>query len=265
MTNSLHVFSKILSEALLSLYPVFVKHIDLPIQTQMWSRFFTYTIFSIFFIDKSILSLLTSFYGILLMIVTMIHVYVSYKGFLLIESGISYALFYTYPLFIYLGTYFSINLYFIFPIIGTWLMYYDNKQINTFGVFMILLAAITEAMIYFIVRKLKTSNPWNHVFISYVLGAILFSIWVKDINKLKTTTTFISLGINGIIGLIGYLLRFYSTTRLPPILFSFLSYIGIIMAFIYGVLFSNESITLIKIISSILILIPSIQQKLFSS
>jgi len=125
-----------------------------------------------------------------------------------------------------------------------------------------LLAAITEAMIYFIVRRLKTSNPWNHVFISYVLGAVLFSVFIKDIQKFKSASTLISVGINAIIGLIGYLLRFYATTRLSPILFSFLSYIGIVMAFIYGVIFSQESITFFKILSTILILIPSIQQKL---
>ena len=163
-----------------------MSYIDLPIKTQMWSRFFTYTVISIFFIDKTIIKLLPSFYGIMLMLVTMIHVYTSYKGFLLLESGVSYALFYTYPIFIYLGTYFSLTPYFIFPMLGTWLLYYDNKKINTLGVFMILLAAITEAMIYFIVRKLKTLNPWNHVFISYVLGAVLFS-------KFATTTSNVSL------------------------------------------------------------------------
>lgn len=251
----LYIASKVVAESLLSLYPVFVKHINLPIQTQMWSRFFTYTIISIFFIDKSIIKLLPSFYGILLMIVTMIHVFVSYKGFLLLESGVSYALFYTYPLFIYLGTYFSLTPYFIFPILGTWLMYYDNKKINMIGVAMILLAALTEAMIYFIIRKLKTSNPWNHVFISYVLGSVLFF-------KFATTASNVSLSllINAIIGLVGYLLRFFSMTHLSPILYSFLSYIGIVMAFIYGVIFNGESITIMKIFATLLILIPSIQQ-----
>ena len=63
---------------------------------------------------------------------------------------------------------------------------YDNKKLNMIGVVMILLAAITEAMIYFIVRKLKTSNPWNHVFISYLLGAVLFT-------KFATTTSNVSI------------------------------------------------------------------------
>jgi drug/metabolite transporter (DMT)-like permease len=251
----LYIASKVLAESLLSLYPVFVKHINLPIETQMWSRFFTYTVISFFFIDKSILKLLPSFYGVLLMLVTMIHVYTSYKGFLLLESGISYALFYTYPLFIYLGSYFSLTPYFIFPVLGTWLLFYDNKSLNAFGVFMILLASITEAMIYFIVRKLKTSNPWNHVFISYVLGAVLFT-------KFATTTTNVSwsLVINAIIGLVGYLLRFFSMAHLSPLLYSFLSYIGIVMAFVYGVIFNGESLTMTKLFATILILIPSMQQ-----
>ena len=251
----LYIASKLISESLLSLYPVFVKNINLPIQTQMWSRFVTYTIISLFFIDKSIVSLLTSFYGIALMLVTILHVYVSYKGFLLLESGISYALFYTYPLFIYLGTYFSLTPYFIFPVIGTWLMYYDNKEINALGVGMILLAAITEAMIYFIVRKLKTPNPWNHVFISYVLGTVLFAGFATS-----TQTVSISMLINAIIGLLGYLLRFFSISHLSPITYSFLSYVGIVMAFVYGVIFNGESITIYKIMATLLILIPSIHQ-----
>ena len=36
----LYIASKVIAESLLSLYPVFVKHIELPIETQMWSRFF---------------------------------------------------------------------------------------------------------------------------------------------------------------------------------------------------------------------------------
>lgn len=251
----LYVVGKILSESLLSLYPVFVKNINLPMETQMWSRFFSYTLISFFFIDKTILSLITSFYGIALMVVTILHVYVSYKGFLLLESGISYALFYTYPLFIYLGSYYSITPYFIFPVIGTWLMYYDNKEINMIGVGMIVLAAITEAMIYFIVRKLKTKNHWNTVFISYVLGAVVLSRYATT-----TTTAPVSLGINAIIGLFGYLLRFITITHLSPIVYSFLSYIGIIMAFAYGVIFNAEQITIPKIAATLFILIPSMHQ-----
>ena len=120
---------------------------------------------------------------------------------------------------------------------------------------MILLAAITEAMIYFIVRRLKTPNPWNHVFISYLLGALLFS-------NASTTNVTLSLAINAVIGLVGYLLRFMAISNLTPIVYSFLSYVGVIMAFIYGVIFSHEAITIPKLIATLFILVPSIKHTL---
>ena len=52
-------------------------------------------------------------------------------------------------------------------------------------------------------------------------------------------------------------------THLTPILYSFLSYIGVIMAFVYGVIFNQEIITLPKIIATLLILIPSINQNIY--
>ena len=44
------------------------------------------------------------------------------------------------------------------------------------------------------------------------------------------------MGINILIGLIGYLLRFYATTRLNTKIYASLSYFGIIMSYIYGIL-----------------------------
>lgn len=47
----LEILSKIITESLLSLYPIFVKYINLSMGLQMWSRFFTYVLISSFFID----------------------------------------------------------------------------------------------------------------------------------------------------------------------------------------------------------------------
>ena len=38
---------------------------------------------------------------------------------------------------------------------------------------MMIIAAFTEALIYFLVKKLDTKNNWNHIFISYALSAIV--------------------------------------------------------------------------------------------
>jgi drug/metabolite transporter (DMT)-like permease len=128
------------------------------------------------------------------------------------------------------------------------------------GVLMILLAAFTEALIYFIVRNIKTNNHWNHLFISYGLGALLMSFYFfKDIQNINISTTInVSMLINLVLGLFGYLMRFYAITNLNVQLYSSLSYFGVLMAFIYGILINKDIITVKKILGSILIILPNI-------
>ena len=288
----LQIFSKLLSESLLSLYPIFVKYINLPIGIQIWSRFFTYFIVSCLFINGSfIIKNIFSINGLLLSLVTMLHVYSSYRGFQILESGIAYVLFYTYPLMILLLSGEKIHYVFIFALLGVILLSQekvddnknegednkkegeDNKKEGDIfkkkeveqnfkyeGVLMILLAAFTEALIYFIVRNIKTNNHWNHLFISYGLGALLMSFYFfKDIQNIKMSTTInISMLINLVLGLVGYLTRFYAITNLNVQLYSSLSYFGVLMAFIYGILINKDIITLKKILGSILIILPNI-------
>jgi hypothetical protein len=293
------ILAKIISESLLSLYPVFVKFINIPIILQIWSRFFTYTCISLFFINwKYIFGNIFSKSGILLSLITIIHVYTSYRGFQLLESGVSYVIFYTYPLFILLFAGKKINIITLgLILLGVYLLskkndindqsnnesfinennnnkiFKKNMEKEYFwqeGLIMILLAAITEALIYFLILNLKTENSWNQVFISYFFGAIAISIYYfskKDFdvvtlitNKSKITV-YISLLINGIIGLFGYLLRFYAIGKLDTTVYAMLSYLGIIMAYIYGVIFNKDVITVQKIIGTLLILVPIFIEK----
>lgn len=270
------IASKLASESLLSLYPVIVKNIDIPIEMKLWSRFFTYVVISIFFINPAYIQTnLVSLDGILLSVVTIAHVYTSYKGFMLLESGVSYTLFYLYPIMILLMSGEPIHPVMILSIFGVYLLYSekentkeelknrkeDNKQtekdkIN--GVIMISLAAFTEALIYFIVRRLKTSNNWNHIFLSYFPGSLLLTgLLYKQIVKSNSLVS-LSLGLNGVIGLVGYLLRFFAISRLEPSIYAPLSYFGVIMAYIYGILINGEHITLTKVLGSLCIIIPNL-------
>ena len=132
---------------------------------------------------------------------------------------------------------------------------------------MILIASITEALIYFYIRKIKTKNNWNHLFLTYFYGTLIiliYYIFKKFNNKNKMISNnienkkiLLSLVINSIIGSLGYYLRFYATSRLNPFIYAILSYFGIFMSFMYGILFNNEKITLNKIIGSLLIFIGS--------
>jgi len=213
------ILSKLASESLLSLYPVFVKNIGLPLTLQTWSRCFSYALISAFFIDYTFIwkNLLSSS-GLLLSLCTIVHIYASYRGFELLESGVAYSIFYLYPMIILFMTNKQIKPIALLAIPGVYLLI-SNSQFKVTdvlnspeGVGMMLLATLTEALIYFLVRDIKTTNNWNHIFISYFPGAILWSLYFfKDIiNMTITGALSVSLGINSMIGLFGYLLRFYA-------------------------------------------------------
>jgi drug/metabolite transporter (DMT)-like permease len=306
--NSIAILSKLLAESLLSLYPTFVKNIHLPIGLQSWSRFITYLLVSSAFIDWAFVykSFITG-PGLLLSLITIVHVYTSYKGFQLLEGGVAYALFYTYPLMILLMSGEPIKYTMIFAVIGVLLLANHENSFasvpkatefsrsptltlrlapntkttdknqekekekekekertanpsNILGYVMIFFAALTEAIIYFLVRHIKTDNSWNHVFISYLLGALTYSaVYFKDIITIEPTGNLsISLFINIFIGLFGYLLRFFSMSRLSASVYAPLSYFGIVMASIYGYMFNGEDLSPTKIIGIICIMIANI-------
>ena len=287
------ILSKITSESLLSLYPTIVKNIDIPFDMKLWTRFVPYSLISLLFIDyKFIKENLFSKAGLLLSFITMIHIYTSYKGFEGLESGVAYTIFYTYPVMILLIAGEKITPVMLIPLIGVGLLVYEsntenmeskdkvenleekveekdektteNDNLLMFSVFMVFLAALTEALLYFVVRDLKTNNNWNHLFISYFFGAILLSgslltkLKQVSVNGLLTT----SFALNILIGLFGYLLRFYATTRLEPSVYAPLSYIGIIMSHIYGLYFNGDIMTWKKMLGTILIIIPNVYMKL---
>ena len=128
------------------------------------------------------------------------------------------------------------------------------------GLGMILLAAFTEAVIYFLVRDIKTLNNWNHIFISYFFGAVILTWYMfGDIEGMKLNGRLsISLCINSLIGLIGYLLRFYAVSRLDTVIYAPLSYFGIVMSFVYGVFIGGETIDLKKIFGACLIIFSNL-------
>ena len=301
----IEILSKLASESLLSLYPIFVKNIGLPLSLQTWSRCFSYALISGIFIDYSfVFKTLFTYNGIALSFVTVLHIYFSYRGFELLESGVAYSIFYLYPIMILLMSGHKIQGVMLLAVLGVYLLaskethFYDmdkgtgsigklggsfdklggslDKRSGSFdmlsmsknkgdlstieGVIMIALAAFTEAVIYFLVRDIKTLNNWNHIFISYFLGAILLSWYMfDDIRVMKLNGRLsMSLGINSLIGLVGYLLRFYAVSRLDTMVYAPLSYFGIVMSFIYGVFINGESIDFKQMIGAGLIIFSNL-------
>lgn len=265
-----------------------MKKISIPMDLQLWTRLITYVLISLFFINLSwVVSNIFTTPAIALAIINIAHIYTSYEGFSNLDSGVAYSIFNIYPLLIILLSGISWKFEYFYAIGGLLLFVYScyleeiknkNKQILTnfaYGFGMILIAAFTEALIYFVVKNLKTNNNWNQLFVAYFFGAILSSIWIIKKYILSDKEDFAinpndteksnSLGlvglaiiINGIIGALGHWLRFYSVYRLDPATYSMLSFFGIIMAYFYGVVINSESIDWYKIAGTGLIILSNL-------
>jgi drug/metabolite transporter (DMT)-like permease len=294
------IAAKLTSESLLSLYPIFVKKIGISLTLQMWTRTIAYVLIASIFVDWSFLkSAIFSIDSILLAIVNLTHIFFSYEGFRHLDSGVSFAIFNTYPIMILIlassfGTLSHITksdyIKYFLVLAGLGFFIYgnftdkkeaDKKQVATesfssndkgkvenphflYGLAMILLAAFTEALIYFLVRRVKTENHWNHVFISYFLGAVAMSAYVfyvdgfnvsKVAETLNQSRVGVATALNGFIGSVGYFLRFYASYNLEASMFAILSYFGIIMSYVYGIAFNNELLTLPKVLGTLCVIL----------
>jgi drug/metabolite transporter (DMT)-like permease len=222
----------------------------------------------------------------------------SYIGFKLLDSGVALSIFFTFPIMILIMETRRFDIHYLIIIFGLFLLSFDNKKksedrdknINKnnnenknknkndsnsnrtwIGIPAMLLAALTEALIFFCVKKIPTNNSWNHMFIGYLFPTILFTlyfayyyyknVWQNKEHETKHNIHKITLNlilINCVIGTIGYFLRFYTAYRLNAYVYSILSYFGIITGYIYGHYIDQQSITWNKILGTLIIIISSI-------
>jgi drug/metabolite transporter (DMT)-like permease len=270
------IVAKLAGEAMMSLYPMIVKLIDIPMHTQMWTRFISYAVFSSIFVDWGFIAKsVVSPQGWMLMLITLVHVYTSYEGFRYLESGMAYSVYYLYPIMLLLIAGEPISPWMFLALAGVIVLYFtpaknetetvtdktssdtDKKWGRMRGYIMTLGAAFTEALIYFLVRNLPTPNSWNHIFLSYVLGAVGLSIYEYTQSAgipVITGSIGLALGLNAFIGMFGYLLRFYAATRLPPSLYAPLSYFGVFMAYVYGLIAGTDLFSWVKVAATACIL-----------
>ena len=97
------LFSKLTSESILGFVPFFIKTINISFFDKYFLRFLIFVLISIFFVDFNIIQkYLFKKDGIILGLITIIHVYTSYKGYELLKGGVANSILYLYPLFILL-------------------------------------------------------------------------------------------------------------------------------------------------------------------
>ena len=254
----------ILSEISLSLYPILIKNVNTDLATQLFFRLGTYSALSTTFADKKDLlstwgspsaALSSLAYGFM----NLIHIGSSYIGFKDLPAGTAMALFYTYPLFnilagaLVLGEEVRLALlpFFGVALIGVYLLSQEDKSAKEEtkdkynyprGLLAIFVSALTETLI-FIVAKVapSTSNAFYPMLQLYVGAFLILCMGGGAMGKMPDWSASLPLiFFNVFIGFVGYLMRFYAIPLLPTAIFSILSFVGVISAYIWGNTFAGE-------------------------
>ena len=196
-------------------------------------------------------------------LLNLLHVAGSYLGFEALAGGNAMALFYTYPIFNILGASAllgeSLSLRSLPWIVvalagavalaqpsaarGTW---------NAIGVSAALLAALTETGIYLWFKSHKdgdTDQPYTKMVqmygasaVAWLLAAVLVVVTgaVGGAFNISGSGLGAVLGFNAIVGFLGYALRFYLIPRVSTVVFSALSFFGVVSAYLLSWLFAGE-------------------------
>ena len=263
-------YSAIYGELVLALYPILIKSIPTTLLTQTLARFGTFFALGLTLGPfKDFLAAwatpVTAFRSLTHGILNLVHVASSYISYKDLPAGPAVSLFYTYPIMILLGRVLFFNekipsiayLFIAIALIGVYLVASSQQQNksddNSFtkntlrGISSALLSAFTETLIYFLVRENPHKTPFfaiNNLYPSGLAALLGYSFMNPNQLDTKPTTWGPLLAFNGILGFTGYMLRFFSIPRLETIIFSMLSFIGVMAAYIWGMLFANENPTI---------------------
>jgi drug/metabolite transporter (DMT)-like permease len=266
------------SELVLSLYPILIKTVETNTFTQLLARFLVFPALAFAFGSTNDFRLIwgnpyEAFVGILNSILNLLHIGVSYLSYKELPVGIAISLFYLYPMFHVMAgvwlfqeqlTWVSI-VFMLIALYGVYLIATSHQEEKPekrkryqYGVMMAILAAITETIIFVFVRSNKDAqrSPYytiNHLYPAGFTGLLGYGI--VNSNKIDTNPmNWLKLiGFNGLLGFTGYIARFYAIPRIPTILFSILSFIGVSFGYLWGILFTKDVLTTRAVIGSGLI------------
>lgn len=265
------------SEAALSLYPILIKTVPTNLPTQLLSRLLVYSGLAYFFATDTDVSMTWgnapgALRSSLLGLLTLAHIGSSYYAFQQLPAGVSMSLFYTYPIWnvlgaaLFFGESFSLSSLLLVALgfAGAILVAYGNKDPdpqnkNPFsykGILAGLLAALTESAIYFAVRTAERPSPFYAILelypsaIVFLLGIILYT---KSSLDFRPQVWARMLSFNTLVGFLGYCLRFYAIPRLPTVVFSLLSFVGVIASFVFGYIFVNEKPSWLTLVGGLVI------------
>lgn len=263
------------SEFILSAYPILIKKVNASLFMQTGFRMFTFTVLAAF------AAILTGnpIYGTLSEIIAsgilnLAHVGSSYSAFASLPAGNAMALFYTYPIWNAIAASHTFNesipprswIWITVALLGAILVANPSGQSwNTWGIAMALFAAVTETGIYLWFRRKNkdSTQPWTDMTTMYGGSGLL---WILLIPFFLSATLFQTtiggvgamVAFNAFVGFLGYALRFYTIPNISTIVFSSLSFVGVIAAYLFGWIFMGETPSFTQGVGAALISIANI-------
>jgi len=266
------------SEIALALYPILIKTVPTNLSTQLLSRVLVYSGLAYWLSSETDVyltwgTLKGAFRSSMLGLLTFLHIGSSYYAFQQLPAGVSMSLFYTYPIWNLFGAYLGFGEQFsLFQVLlvllgfaGTVLVAYGNKDpdpqkqkdpYNWKGIAAGLFAAVSESLMYFAVRTAERPSPFYAILELYpaalvFLGATIF--FTKSSLDFRPLVWARMVSFNTLVGFLGYCLRFYAIPRVPTVVFSLLSFVGVLASFGWGYLFVNEIPTGLTLLGALLI------------
>lgn len=255
----------LLSEVILSAYPLLIKLVDASVLFQVGLRMYVYSGLGAalaIMTGAPLITNLLSTESVLTGLLNLLHVGGSYVGFDQLAAGNAIALFYTYPVWNILGAaaVFGERIPFrSLPWIGVALAgtlalaQPSRTNWTAIGVAAALLAAITETGIYLWFRSHKegeSDQPWTKMTQMYGSSGLLWTAGIaaalalgfvgKSVFKISSGGLSSILLFNSLVGFVGYALRFYLIPKVSTVVFSSLSFFGVIAAYLLSWLFTAE-------------------------
>ena len=276
--------TQVVAETILSLIPSLVKMSPLSTPDLTLIRLLTVSGVSLVGAQASELYALDIQQWIIPTAITITHIVSSYLGFKKMPNVWSQVIFYSYPFMILVGSYLILNesirlfdvLWFVPLFFFIYLLYTETidpsskqkktemKEMSSFdwtvGTAALLISAATEAAYFLYFMYYPIQGSWNRLGVSYIGAAILYTIYYfvtkqnkkhrsKSTPPVTTGSWVFALAWNLVIAGFGYWARFYSINKVPPLLFSGISYIGLITGYVFAVLFGIDVLTKVDVIS----------------
>lgn len=260
----------IVAELALALHPILIKQLGTTIPTQLLARLGLYSVLA-WSLANPIDKLLSwgsggvALQSIGLGLMNLVHITSSYLSYQHLPAGSALALFYTYPFFnilagvLFLGDSFDWT---VVPLLAAAavgvMLIARNTQTDTseqqgleqgkkavwIGVVASLVSALTETAIFLVAKSGQEPSAWLPILRLYpgALAGLLAGTATGLVGGFdwRSAVWIPMVLFNVFIGFLGYSLRFWSIPRLPTIVFSVLSFLGVAAGYGWGILYANE-------------------------